>query len=681
MTERHIKLAIITLLDSLDSFDEVVFPEIVVEACDNLKSEFSNYDYLIQNAKSILSVSAKKNIGKLNSIFNILDADTKEKEYVTKESPNSYIEKFLSEAEELFLGRDVYDEFFLKNLIGIMEEYMGQISCFDDSNDYIPIYDFQKLKTAIVLCIDSYMMEAGRYDEEEKAFLLFEFDLSGIQKFIYTITSKDALKMLRVRSFFLEILMDDLVDSLLEEFDLSRINLLYAGGGHCYMLLPNISEAKTIIDEVDDRFNRWLLKEYDISLYLAAAYVNVSALVLKNVPEGAYDSMFIELGDSLNARKMHRYSAETVTDLINNSKSHGMKACKVCNKLFSDASEIELCDTCDALKSISGDILKDDAVFAIVKDESNKSGIRLSNDRRLISCTLSAVDDVPGLIRFYYNSETKKHYANGIKIMVGNYSPREKTTLEELAQTSKGIKRLGVLRADVDNLGNTFTNRITYNSILKTAILSRNLSLFFKSRINKLLEGTNTAVVYSGGDDLFLVGAWNEIIDAGIKIRNAFSEYTCEKLSLSAGIGIYNSKYPINRIAEDTGEYEDRSKLYPNKNAVTIMDETYSWDDFDKKVIKEKRDELERFFSTQEDRGMSFMYNLLELIRNAEDKINLARYAYVLARLEPTVKEEQESYGIFKSNMHKWIQNSEDRRQLQTAMCIYSYMSRERSDE
>lgn len=82
------------------------------------------------------------------------------------------------------------------------------------------------------------------YDEE--MFLLYSMDISGIQSFIYTIGEKGALKGLRARSFYLEIMMEHIVDELLEKLSLSRANLIYTGGGHCYLLLANTDDTRDI---------------------------------------------------------------------------------------------------------------------------------------------------------------------------------------------------------------------------------------------------------------------------------------------------------------------------------------------------------------------------------------------------------------------------------------------------
>ena len=79
------------------------------------------------------------------------------------------------------------------------------------------------------------------------------------------------------------------------------------------------------------------------------------------------------------------------------------------------------------------------------------------------------------------------------KLWVGDY--KKGNTFEDLAYVSCGIKRLGILRADVDNLGQAFVKGFEskkhgnqYVTISRTATFSRKLSIFFKRHINTLLE-------------------------------------------------------------------------------------------------------------------------------------------------------------------------------------------------
>ena len=155
-------------------------------------------------------------------------------------------------------------------------------------------------------------------------------------------------------------------------------------------------------------------------------------------------------------------------------------------------------------------------------------------------------------------------------------------------------------------------------------------------------------------------------------------------------------------IAGETGVMEERSKYLPGKDAVTLLEDgeshemmadneeksisdgTYQWDDFEDKVVAEKYRTLAAFFDITEKRGRSFLYKILELIRQQErmlkgegDKIGFARLVYLLTRLEPTKDgEEKEAYRHFSKCMYQWIQSPEDCRQLKTAINLYAYMNR-----
>lgn len=174
-----------------------------------------------------------------------------------------------------------------------------------------------KLTAAIASCIYDYLNENNlNYRNElftresefydKKAFLLCSMDVSGIQKFIYTIASKNALRTLRARSFYLELMMEHMIDMLLEKLELSRTNLIYSGGGHCYLLLPNTETVKNKVKEFKVILKRWFLKYFQTELYVACAYTACSANTLKNMPDGSYSDMFREISKRLSEEKMHR---------------------------------------------------------------------------------------------------------------------------------------------------------------------------------------------------------------------------------------------------------------------------------------------------------------------------------------------------------------------------------------
>ena len=109
----------------------------------------------------------------------------------------------------------------------------------------------------------------------KRSFLLLSMDMSGIQDFIYNISGSKALKSLRSRSFYLEIMLEVIVDQLLEKLELTRANLLYTGGGHAYLLVSNTDKGKEKINQ----FNT----ELKIGLCQNSLQISHYQLLLKNV--------------------------------------------------------------------------------------------------------------------------------------------------------------------------------------------------------------------------------------------------------------------------------------------------------------------------------------------------------------------------------------------------------------
>lgn len=138
---------------------------------------------------------------------------------------------------------------------------------------------------------------------QKKTFLLYSMDISGIQDFIYTINNKGALKGLRARSFYLEIMMEHLIDELLEKVGLSRANLIYSGGGHAYILMANTEKTKSIIERYEKQVNQWFLEVFQTDLYVGAGYAVCSTKDLENEPAGSYTEIFRGISKNISAKK------------------------------------------------------------------------------------------------------------------------------------------------------------------------------------------------------------------------------------------------------------------------------------------------------------------------------------------------------------------------------------------
>ncbi|MFQ6614347.1 MAG: hypothetical protein ACE5D1_05840, partial [Fidelibacterota bacterium] len=193
--------------------------------------------------------------------------------------------------------------------------------------------------------------------------------------------------------------------------------------------------------------------------------------------------------------------------------------------------------------------------------------------------------------------------ACGFRFYGGNTTPvndrDEPLTFSDLAG-SGGFLRLGILRMDLDNLGNIFQqgflrespdgNKIMDHtarySISRLSNLSSLLDLFFTGYINTLCRekfNGQILIIYSGGDDLFLVGYWETVVNVARDIRRDFQAFTGQHpcFTISGGVALAPGKFPIHRGADLAGEAEEQAKnLDENKNAFSFMDKAVRWPDF-----------------------------------------------------------------------------------------------------
>jgi CRISPR-associated protein Csm1 len=149
-----------------------------------------------------------------------------------------------------------------------------------------------------------------------------------------------------------------------------------------------------------------------------------------------------------------------------------------------------------------------------------------------------------------------------------------------------GIEALGVLKADVDNLGLIFACGLKRNSLSRLATLSSQMNYFFSIYLPCALstkdEFMNIYTVFAGGDDLFLVGPWNRIINFVLFLRREFQRYVCcnAQVTISAGISLNKPGVPVPVIAQKA---EDALKASKDKgrDSVTLFGETVKWAEFE----------------------------------------------------------------------------------------------------
>ena len=448
--------------------------------------------------------------------------------------------------------------------------------------------------------------------------------------------------------------------------------------------------------------NKWFISHFKTGLYVATGIAECSANDLMNKPEGSYEALFKEVGKNISESKANRYTAAEILALNGRKSKQYERECKVCGELDS-LTEDNLCSMCASFVAASSDILEKDFATILRENEGGScmelpfAKFMLLESEENVKRRLKEKPD--SYVRCYSKNRMFTGYSVATKLWVGDY--HKGGSFRDFVAKAEGIKRIGVLRADVDNLGQAFVSGFDkkYTSLSRTATFSRKMSLFFKLHINDILRnGTynfdgicgeprerNVAIIYSGGDDVFLIGAWDDVVCAAIDINESLKRFTQGTLKISAGIGIYPEKYPAAALALQTGELEDTAKHLDGKNAIAIFGEesVYKWDAFVDSVLGEKFRLIKKYFDGNEDKGASAMYKMLGYIRNRGEKISLARFAYMLGRIEPDKKADQEKkllYQEFSKKMYQWIKDDKDSKELITAIYMYVYLNRNKEE-
>jgi CRISPR-associated protein Csm1 len=633
------------------------------------------------------------------------------------------------EAELKRVGR-VDNYFGLVTLLALLRKYTTFIPSAtpwekDEEHRTLPdisLYDHLKVASAIAVCLTRIYpdhLEALYLGQQFPVACLLRADVSGIQSFLYRIARaeptaefRDTAKRLRGRSFFLTLLADATADWLVRELGVSPANILFCGGGRFDLLVGVDETTKEKLDGLAQRLQVWLLNEFYGELGIQLACEELYPADFDNL-----ERAFTALDDRLVQAKQRKFHKALLTrDFFLESKSlvHVCNYCQVTPAFTKD--EVQQwpkgrCPQCSLEQKMGGKLPRTDYLAyihgnssslpfpngSVTLDLGEPLGVRLvllnkdetdalvrvaanRNDPLVlyrINDTNFLVDDRPANVscgfKFLGNAApiAKERVApNPVKRDKEPINPEEVLDFEEVAFMSSGARLLGVLKADVDYLGQVFGLGVT-KSIARISTLSSFLDLFFSGWINSICEqladkwhNTNSDnynpfknkieglfyIVYSGGDDMLILGPWDAVIDLAQEIYNQFRAFTChnENITLSSGILLVKPHFPIQRFAQLVGTELDRAKAagqhqdrpgFNRKDRISLLGETVRWHenekgfdcllDFGKKLVAQVgEDKLPR----------SFIYFLLRLHEQyfrkegVQNLIWVPKFLYALTR-------------------------------------------------
>ena len=542
-------------------------------------------------------------------------------------------EGFTPELEQLKAAHDADPDLpsYLESLLLLMQRYLWCVpSAYYRSLPDISLYDHGRTAAALAAVlnrdeVDESTLTRWRNNPEavnDNLALLVGGDISGVQDFIYTITARGATPTLRGRSFYLQMLTDALARYLLRRLELPVTNLIYAGGGS-FFLLARPEDAKRL-PGIQREISRILLQQHGGELYAALAGAPVAG---KEFFDSSMSCKWDDVHEALRRQKLRRF-AELDSELATlfEPAGHGGnedQLCQVCGQEHpgtkpeeeSDAESVRKCPSCLAFEDLGDDLRN---ARYLVLEETEPAESQPFDPEHPAGNWRDTLERLGLRIAIYENapqqsSATRRHLfaladkaASGLRplsrVVVGRrflvnlvptltevdrselrqiMTPAEWEELppagkvksfSALESQSKGIKRLGVLRMDVDNLGQLFQTGFGKRATLsRIAALSFAVSLYFDGWVSQVVKEVNRTdeqgrdriyTIYSGGDDLFFVGSWDAMLELAVRIRADLTAFAAGHpgIHASAGVAMVGGKYPLSQAAQDAAGAEEAAK-------------------------------------------------------------------------------------------------------------------------
>ncbi|MDW8301475.1 MAG: type III-A CRISPR-associated protein Cas10/Csm1 [Bacteroidia bacterium] len=542
-----------------------------------------------------------------------------------------HIQAFVDELEKISTDTELIP--FATTLLYIYKKYL---TCLSINEKYPFVNAFEDIK--ILSAFAHTIAEQGQIQNgsvvygQKYPFVLLCIDISGIQSYIYNILSKLAAKSLKGRSFYLILLTDTIIQRIHKELGTTQSHIIYSGGGKGYLLLPHTNNFSELIEHIEKRIVKQILYEHYGDLYVNIGYIpfsfdenNEIIFEYQNETKKGLKELWNSVIHVTGKKKYTKFKfllSEKYSDLFEPSGAGGKaECCDITGKEAPKGSKLVLLDEKESedenkvqykvtrivkrqvelaenLRS-SKYLIQSYYKLSQIEDENRFQPLQQGVFYTFLTKEKEKIDNA--LVKIFnrtedfLNSIKGNNLAYGFTFYGGNEICPPFTDLAKNENNAKGFTRLGILRMDVDNLGSIFNEGLgeEIRNFASLSTLSTRLDWFFSGYLNTIKEQVNKTyssknslhILYSGGDDLFVIGRWDLIIELAGKIRKDFRDFVGrEDISISGGIAIVDEKYPIAKAADEAGQAEEKAKKYnpqnlvkSPKNAVCLLDEPVSW--------------------------------------------------------------------------------------------------------
>ncbi|MDL1970759.1 MAG: type III-A CRISPR-associated protein Cas10/Csm1 [Candidatus Desulfofervidaceae bacterium] len=568
------------------------------------------------------------------------------------------------------------------------------------------LFRYYEAKNLLEKCTLNYLGH-----NREQSFIFIAGDFSGIQRFIFDrggSANKYAAKILRAKSFFVSIATEIAAYMVVQAFGLNPASIISTAAGKFLILAPNLDHTDILIQELKEKISNAFHKRFYGEVNFSIAYLKAGTEVF----DVQHFAPFMnKLSLKLEEAKLKPLPLDAklfvFNDYLEKIKS-SEDVCAICAKrpMVQIMDEMPVCKDCLSFKKMGERFVKENFIKigqGLKYPVIGKFGFEFAEKDTL--------DENSGDVLIY--QLTEGFYGYPLKY-IARYVPtfekdewqekkykrleKEKLPKEQEAGAIKtffhlacdaltkedgqwiGSRFLGVLKADVDNLGLIFREGLKRKeghllTISRYAYLSRMLDAFFSLYIREVVakKYPDIYTVFTGGDDLFLIGPYTQIYEfAKEEVGRQFKKYVCqnEDITISAGLILSKPAVPVREMAEEAENMLEQSKD-KGKNAISMFDKTLSWQEFLKLF------EFEMEINTVEEvekLPTSYFYRLLafaDWAEKAHQNPKFAKWRALFAYITARNFGEKNYYERLLSIADEWIERYKSKLIIPLSIAIY----------
>jgi CRISPR-associated protein Csm1 len=580
-------------------------------------------------------------------------------------------------------------EVFCEGVLSLSERYLFAIPSSTVDQPDISLHDHHRVAAAIAAAAYGWHAETGTLDDakaiqdrDAKKYRFLVGDLSGIQSTLFQLANeqvKGLNRILRARSFLFGMTVEAAALHCRRELGLPVFSVVQNAGGRLLMLVPATRGMDGKIEQIRRTIEAWIYGRYygglSLNLSLSGSFAG------KDFLNGRFTSVMEMTGLAAEEGKQRAFS--TCADPVHRQADYTNGRCSACGVRPAteverqDEAEVWRCAACNDEAQFGRKLPRIRALGWMVQGQTREAipffgglfleGLEEARTPASRFISLSRIyaggETAPGAaaLRFLPNYVPRvrgvdlERYRDLLEpaerdgVAVGDTKTFEMLGLDALERDEEGAWRgeplLGVLKADVDRLGAVFGEGIQEPVMSRFAAISRMTDFFFTGRLWNLLERDfpDTYTVYSGGDDLLLIGPWIQMPSLAIRLAEEFRQWTGKNpnITISAGLELMKASQPVNLAVGGAEERLERAKDGGRNRVCAFSEDALKWEAFSTQLTQ--GDPLHGYLRDGT-LPLSFVYKILHFAeerKRAETVFDLGsanwrtRYGYQIARQFP----------------------------------------------